>query len=65
MSSTACSRAHSLTAWQPPLSCLCREDEVPQLQHISDVLTATTGWRVRPVAGLMHPRDFLNGLAFK
>jgi phenylalanine-4-hydroxylase len=44
---------------------MCREDEVPQLQDISDVLSATTGWRVRPVAGLMHPRDFLNGLAFK
>lgn len=42
-----------------------REDEIPQLQDISDVLTATSGWKVRPVAGLMHPRDFLNGLAFK
>ena len=25
----------------------------------------TTGWQIRPVAGLLHPRDFLNGLAFK
>ncbi|KIZ03637.1 phenylalanine-4-hydroxylase [Monoraphidium neglectum] len=41
------------------------EDEIPQLQDISDILTATSGWKVRPVAGLMHPRDFLNGLAFK
>jgi hypothetical protein len=50
----------SPTAPPPP-----REDEIPQLQDISDVLTASSGWRVRPVAGLMHPRDFLAGLAFK
>ncbi|GBF97155.1 chloroplast phenylalanine hydroxylase [Raphidocelis subcapitata] len=42
-----------------------REDEIPQLQDISDALTAASGWKIRPVAGLMHPRDFLNGLAFK
>ncbi|WIA37157.1 hypothetical protein OEZ86_014117 [Tetradesmus obliquus] len=42
-----------------------REDEVPQLQDISEVLQQSSGWQVRPVAGLMHPRDFLNGLAFK
>jgi phenylalanine-4-hydroxylase len=42
-----------------------REDEVPQLQDISETLKAATGWQVRPVAGLMHPRDFLNGLAFR
>lgn len=29
------------------------------------VLERETGWRIRPVAGLLHPRDFLNGLAFK
>lgn len=42
-----------------------RQDEIPQLQAVSDVLTATSGWKIRPVAGLMHPRDFLNGLAFR
>ena len=38
---------------------------VPQLQDVHERLQAATGWSVRPVAGLMHPRDFLNGLAFK
>lgn len=41
------------------------EDEIPQLQDVSETLRAATGWQLRPVAGLMHPRDFLNGLAFK
>lgn len=39
--------------------------QVPQLQEMSDVLERSTGWRIRPVAGLMHPREFLAGLAFK
>jgi hypothetical protein len=42
-----------------------REDEVPQLQDMSQLLTGLSGWRIRPVAGLMSPREFLNGLAFK
>lgn len=42
-----------------------REDQVPQLQDVAEVLREITGWNIRPVAGLMHPRDFLNGLAFR
>jgi phenylalanine-4-hydroxylase len=42
-----------------------RPDSVPQLQGIHEQLQAATGWNIRPVAGLMHPREFLNGLAFK
>jgi phenylalanine-4-hydroxylase len=42
-----------------------RPDVVPQLQDMSEVLRQRTGWTIRPVAGLLHPRDFLNGLAFR
>ena len=40
-------------------------NRIPQLQELSEVLKSKTGWQIRPVAGLLHPRDFLNGLAFK
>lgn len=39
--------------------------QVPQLEDLSQILRRETGWQIRPVAGLLHPRDFLNGLAFK
>lgn len=42
-----------------------RSDEVPQLETISAFLKSKTGWRLKPVGGLLTQREFLNGLAFK
>ena len=41
------------------------DKEIPQLESISDFLKKKTGWRLKPVGGLLTQREFLNGLAFK
>lgn len=41
------------------------ESEIPQLGAISNFLESKTGWRLKPVGGLLTQREFLNGLAFK
>jgi phenylalanine-4-hydroxylase len=38
-------------------------DRVPQLREVDDHLRALTGWRVRPVAGLVPTRTFYGSLA--
>lgn len=41
------------------------ENSILQLEPISQFLQSRTGWRLKPVGGLLTQREFLNGLGFK
>ncbi|CAG9321460.1 unnamed protein product [Blepharisma stoltei] len=45
--------------------CNFREDNIPQLQEINEYLIPKTGFRLKPITGLLTQRDFLNFLAFR
>ena len=45
--------------------CNYSRNAIPQINEISSFLQLQTNFRLRPVAGLISSRDFLNGLAFR
>lgn len=61
--------AHACAEYRRALAALEREcgcaAGIPDGRLVSAFLEARTGFRLRPVAGLLQPRDFLAGLAFR
>jgi phenylalanine-4-hydroxylase len=46
-------------------NCGYKASHIPHLQDINDFLQDSTGFQMRPVAGLLSSRNFLYGLAFR
>ena len=60
----ACSEYRQALARMEP-SCSYAANNIPQARAVNEFLMRSTGFRLWPVAGLLTPRDFLNGLAFR
>lgn len=41
------------------------DKRIPQLNELSDYLKSKTGFTIRPTAGILSQREFLNAFAFK
>ena len=56
-----------IKVWASVKFCMttCREDNIPQLEDVSNYLKAKTDWQLWPVVGWISPRDFLACLAFR
>jgi len=60
----ACSQYREIFPYLEHYWGLCA-DEIPQISVISEHLHRLTGWRLKPVTGLLTSRDFLNAFAFR
>ena len=66
----AASRQHAVDEYTKTVDEMERKsvfgvNRIPQMQEVSDFLEARTGWTLRPAAGLLPARGFLNGLALR
>lgn len=61
---------HACAEYRRAFATMVREcgyarDRIPQARSVSEFLRQRTGFRLRPVPGLLDARDFLSGLAFR